>query len=123
MGGRGRWISEVGASLVYKVSSRTARTTQINLVSKNHKEKKEEEEKGERRKEKGERRKEKGEGEEKREGEAAAAVVARTQQNHSLAHTQLHAQVWLVSLAAFSLGARGFTTLNTTCGHRPHPLC
>jgi hypothetical protein len=34
LGGRGRWISEFEASLVYKVSSRTARTTQRNPVSK-----------------------------------------------------------------------------------------
>jgi hypothetical protein len=34
-GGRGRQISEFEASLVYKVSSRTARATQRNLVSKN----------------------------------------------------------------------------------------
>jgi hypothetical protein len=34
-GGRGRQISEFEASLVYKVSSRTARTTQRNPVSKN----------------------------------------------------------------------------------------
>jgi hypothetical protein len=34
-GGRGRWISEFKASLVYRVSSRTARTTQRNPVSKN----------------------------------------------------------------------------------------
>jgi hypothetical protein len=33
--GRGRWISEFEASLVYRVSSRTARTTQRNPVSKN----------------------------------------------------------------------------------------
>jgi hypothetical protein len=32
--GRGRWISEFEASLVYKVSSRTARATQRNPVSK-----------------------------------------------------------------------------------------
>jgi hypothetical protein len=32
--GRGRWISEFEASLVYKVSSRTARITQRNPVSK-----------------------------------------------------------------------------------------
>jgi hypothetical protein len=31
---RGRWISEFEASLVYKVSSRTARATQRNPVSK-----------------------------------------------------------------------------------------
>jgi hypothetical protein len=33
-GGRGRWISEFKASLVYRVSSRTARATQRNPVSK-----------------------------------------------------------------------------------------
>jgi hypothetical protein len=33
--GRGRQISEFGASLVYRVSSRTARATQINPDSKN----------------------------------------------------------------------------------------
>jgi hypothetical protein len=31
LGGRGRWISEFKASLVYRVSSRTARATQRNL--------------------------------------------------------------------------------------------
>jgi hypothetical protein len=35
LGGRGRQISEFEASLVYKVSSRTARTAQRNPVSKN----------------------------------------------------------------------------------------
>jgi hypothetical protein len=35
LGGRGRLISEFKASLVYRVSSRTARATQRNLVSKN----------------------------------------------------------------------------------------
>ena len=34
LGGRDRWISEFEASLVYRVSSRTARATQRNLVSK-----------------------------------------------------------------------------------------
>jgi hypothetical protein len=34
VGGRSRWISEFEASLVYRVSSRTARTTQKNSVSK-----------------------------------------------------------------------------------------
>jgi hypothetical protein len=34
LGGRGRRISEFEASLVYRVSSRTARTTQKNPVSK-----------------------------------------------------------------------------------------
>ena len=40
MGGRGRQISEFEASLVYRVSYRTARATQRNPVSKNQKEKK-----------------------------------------------------------------------------------
>jgi hypothetical protein len=35
LGGRGRRISEFKVSLVYKVSSRTARATQRNPVSKN----------------------------------------------------------------------------------------
>jgi hypothetical protein len=35
LGGRGRQISEFEASLVYKVSSRTARAIQRNLVLKN----------------------------------------------------------------------------------------
>jgi hypothetical protein len=35
LGGRGRWISEFKASLIYRVSSRTARATQRNPVSKN----------------------------------------------------------------------------------------
>jgi hypothetical protein len=38
-GGRGRWISEFKASLVYRVSSRTAKATQRNPVSKNKKQK------------------------------------------------------------------------------------
>jgi hypothetical protein len=33
LGGRGRWISEFEDSLVYRVSSRTARATQRNPVS------------------------------------------------------------------------------------------
>jgi hypothetical protein len=37
LGGRGRWISEFEASLVYRVSPRTARDTQKNPVSKNQK--------------------------------------------------------------------------------------
>jgi hypothetical protein len=35
LGGRGNWISEFEASLVYKVSSRTARALQRNPFSKN----------------------------------------------------------------------------------------
>jgi hypothetical protein len=37
LGGRGRRISEFEASLVYKVSSRTARATQRNPLLKNQK--------------------------------------------------------------------------------------
>jgi hypothetical protein len=37
LGGRGRWISEFKASLVYRVSSRKARAIQRNPVSKNQK--------------------------------------------------------------------------------------
>jgi hypothetical protein len=40
LGGRGKWISEFEASLVYRLSSRTARATQRNPVSKNQKKKK-----------------------------------------------------------------------------------
>jgi hypothetical protein len=40
LGGGGRRISEFEASLVYKVSSRTARATQRNPVSKRQKKKK-----------------------------------------------------------------------------------
>jgi hypothetical protein len=35
LGGRGRWISEFEAGLVYRVGSRTARTTQRKPVLKN----------------------------------------------------------------------------------------
>jgi hypothetical protein len=38
LGGRGRQISEFEASLVYRVSSRTARATQRNPVSKRERE-------------------------------------------------------------------------------------
>jgi hypothetical protein len=41
LGGRGRRISEFEAGLVYRVSSRTARATQRNPVSKKQKRKKE----------------------------------------------------------------------------------
>jgi hypothetical protein len=44
LGGRGRWISEFEASLVYRVSSRTARATQTNPVSKNQQKKEKERE-------------------------------------------------------------------------------
>jgi hypothetical protein len=45
MGGRGRQISEFKASLVYRVSSRTARATQRNPVSKKKKNRKKKKEK------------------------------------------------------------------------------
>jgi hypothetical protein len=51
LGGRGRRISEFKASLVYRVSSRTARATQRNPVSKNKK-RKEKKRKEKKRKEK-----------------------------------------------------------------------
>jgi hypothetical protein len=41
LGGRGKLISEFKASLFYRVSSRTARDTQRNPVSKNQEKKKE----------------------------------------------------------------------------------
>ena len=44
MGGRGRWISEFEASLVYRVSSRTARAIQRNPVSKRERERERERE-------------------------------------------------------------------------------
>jgi hypothetical protein len=48
LGGRGRWISEFEASLVYKVSVRTARAIQRNPVSKRkRKRKRKRERKGE----------------------------------------------------------------------------
>jgi hypothetical protein len=51
-GGRGRRISEFKASLVNKVSSRTARATQRNPVSKNQKRKKEKKRKKKKKKKK-----------------------------------------------------------------------
>jgi hypothetical protein len=44
LGGRGRWISEFEASLVYKVSFRTARATQRKPVSKTERERERERE-------------------------------------------------------------------------------
>jgi hypothetical protein len=49
LGGRGRWVSEFEASLVYRVSSRTARAIQRNPVSGKKKKKKKERKKKERR--------------------------------------------------------------------------
>jgi hypothetical protein len=45
LGGRGRWISEFEASLVYKVSFKTARATQRNPVSEKRKKEKNKEKK------------------------------------------------------------------------------
>jgi hypothetical protein len=50
LGGRRRQISEFEASLVYKVSSRTARATQRNPVLKNNNNKKKKEKKKEKKK-------------------------------------------------------------------------
>jgi hypothetical protein len=47
LGGRGRWISEFEASLVYRVSSRTARAIQRNAVSKKQKNKQKQKQKKE----------------------------------------------------------------------------
>ena len=47
MGGRGRRISEFEASLVYRLSSRTARATQRNPVSENQTSKQEKKKKKE----------------------------------------------------------------------------
>ena len=46
LGGRGRQISEFEVSLVYRVSSRIARATQKNPVSKNKTKQKKEHERG-----------------------------------------------------------------------------
>jgi hypothetical protein len=48
LGGRGRQISEMEANLVYRVSSRTARATQRNLVSNKQQQKERERKKKER---------------------------------------------------------------------------
>jgi hypothetical protein len=64
LGVRGRWISEFEASLVYRVSSRTARTAQRNPVSRGKKKKKEEKRREEKRRE--EKRREEKRREEKR---------------------------------------------------------
>jgi hypothetical protein len=69
LGGRGRQISEFEASLVYRVSSRTAKATQRNPVSKKtkkRKKKKEKEGKGKEKKRKEKKRKEKKRKERKR---------------------------------------------------------
>jgi hypothetical protein len=59
LGGRGRRISEFEASLVYQVSSRTARATQRNPVSKKKKKKKRKEKKKNRRRRRRRRRRRK----------------------------------------------------------------
>jgi hypothetical protein len=59
LGGRGRQISEFEDSLVYRVSSRTARATQRNPVSKKQKKKNKKKKKTKTKKKKKERKKEK----------------------------------------------------------------
>jgi hypothetical protein len=54
LGGRDKWISEFEASLDYRVSSRTARATQGNPVSKKKKNKKKQKNKKQTNKKKGE---------------------------------------------------------------------
>jgi hypothetical protein len=68
LGGRGRWISEFKASLVYRVSSRIARAIQKNTVSR----KKEKKRKEKKRKEK---RREEKRREEKKEGQLCSMEV------------------------------------------------
>jgi hypothetical protein len=55
LAGRGRWISEFEASLVYRVSSRTARAIQRNPVSKNQKKRKKKKRKKEKKSREGQR--------------------------------------------------------------------
>jgi hypothetical protein len=66
LGGRGRRISEFEASLAYRVSSRTARVTQRNPVSKNNNKKERKKERKKRKKRKEKKRKEKKRKEKKR---------------------------------------------------------
>jgi hypothetical protein len=77
LGGRGRQISEFQASLVYKVSSRTARATQRNPVSKNKKreEKRREEKRREEKRREEKRREEKRREEKRRERERRREVA------------------------------------------------
>jgi hypothetical protein len=56
LGGRGRWIYEFEASLVYRVSSSTARATQRNPVLEKKKERKKERKIKRKRKRKGKKR-------------------------------------------------------------------
>jgi hypothetical protein len=65
LGGRGWWISEFEASLVYRVSSRTARATQRDSVSKQNKQNKTKQNKTERKDEREKKRKEKKRGKER----------------------------------------------------------
>jgi hypothetical protein len=76
LGGRGRRISEFKGSLVYRVSSRTARATQKNPVSKNKKQKQKKERKKERK------RKEKKRKEKKREKKRKVTWTFRSAHKH-----------------------------------------
>jgi hypothetical protein len=67
LGGRGRRISEFEASLVYKVSSRTARATQRNPVSKRKEREREREKRREEKRREEKRREEKRREEKRRE--------------------------------------------------------
>jgi hypothetical protein len=73
LGGRGRWISEFETSLVYKVSSRTARITQRNPVSKKNKKQKNNNKKKQKQNKEGERERER-----EREREKAPKPHCRT---------------------------------------------
>jgi hypothetical protein len=68
LGGRGRWISELEASLFYKVSSRTAKATQRNSVWKKNKNKQKNKKKNKKRRRRRRRREGKGREGKGREG-------------------------------------------------------
>ena len=89
MGGRGRRISEFEASLVYRVSSRTARARERNPVSKKQKNKKKEKRKKKKRKRKEGRGRMGGEGREKgREGKKKKRINKGSFQQLDLAYSQ-----------------------------------
>jgi hypothetical protein len=97
LGGRGRRISEFEASLVYRVSSRTARTIQRNPVSKNQKKEKRKKKK-ERKRERKEERKKGREGEEM--GVFCLPSDVPSSKNHPRA-IQLSFCVFRVSVSSF----------------------
>jgi hypothetical protein len=89
LGGRGRQISEFEATLVYRVSSRTARATQSNPVSTPLPPKKgrNKERKGERKKRRDETRREEKRREEKRREEKRREEKRREEKRRAITHT------------------------------------